>query len=260
MARAQRLAFTVLLLLGPLAAPGGERELWMVWQRHMASPDDHAGVVDACRGYAATLPQDTFLPVIHGIEAWHLLRAGRAAEGIRVLTPYLNRAESPLEKGGQRLARAWVTRLQREWVVDALQAHYRLEICYPQDLDSLPDAESLPRTDAWGTPWRYRLTGFQDVPGFRDQKYKLESVSIQPPHDVAAALAVPYGDRMVARPVRVPQSQTLLKLETMAPEGTKDAVVSQAGESVDGIYIAHVGRNLVVLCDSLHWKVLPWKP
>ncbi len=250
----------VLLLLMPLVALGGERELWSLWQKHQAAPEDHAVVVKACRAYAAANPNDPFLPVVHGIEAWRLLRAEQLQDGVRRLSPYLKDQDDALGRGAQRLSRAWITRLQRERVVKALQHYYREEVRYPPDLQTLiaypdlPGAAKLPLQDAWQKPWRYRLVGFDGVPGFRDQKYELESSSIQSPFDLDDALSLTYAKQIVAQATRVSRTAPVVKLET-----PKETTISEVGKTVGGLYIAYAGKDIVILCDTLHWKVLPWK-
>ena len=76
-------------------------------------------------------------------------------------------------------------------------------------------------------------------------------------------MALPYARQITARVARVPrtdQGETLVKLEIPRPGGTPEYAITQAGETVEGLYVAYAGPNLVILCDTLHWKVLTWQP
>lgn len=263
------LLIAVLVLLSPGSTSAGEREIWKLWQIHLEGLDQHPAVVKACRNYTAAYPSDAFLPVVQSIEAWHLLHAGKKSDAIRLLSQQLKSGDEPLARGAQRVARGWVTRLQRERVVDALQHFYRKEVRYPVKLEALktypglPAAEKLPTMDAWGKPWRYRLAGFEGVPGFRDQKYTLESTFADPPWEMAAALAAPYAHQMnvtaapVARNTR--ESVSTVKLEFLDGEAQSKTAVGQVGGTVENLTVAYAGKGLVILCDTLHWKILTWK-
>jgi hypothetical protein len=257
------------LLLAPQVASGGERELWSLWKKHMAELDDHAGMVSACRKYASALPGDPFLPVVRSLETWHLLSSEQTDEAVRLLSSQLKSGDDTLDWGAQRVARGWFTRLQRERMVDALQYYYRKEVRYPEKLEELvaypglPGAKNLPLNDAWDRPWRYRLVGFKAVSGFRDQKYKLESNSIQPPLDTAGALARPYAEGFHVEPSRVagnaPQEKAVVKLEFLEGANKGKSSVGQVGEDIEGLTVAYAGKGLVVLCNSMHWKIITWK-
>lgn len=257
----------VAILLAPTLTLGGERELLQLWNSHMAGADNHAAVVGACRHYVAARPKDPFVPVVHGIEAWHLLRAGRVENAEKRLAPYPASGADPLAEGANRLARAWTTRMLRDDLVEALQFYYRREVRYPPDLETLatypgvPDATTVPLADLWMRKWRYRLTGFQGVPGFRDQKYELESVSIQPPSDLAAALAFPYAEQIDVKPAPLTINSgdvPVTKFERVTRAQGKEVIVIPTGSEVDGLFLAYAGREFVIVCDTLHWKVLEW--
>ena len=55
------------VVLVPMISAGGERELWALGKQHLGALEDHAGMVDACRAYAAAGPQDPFLPVARAL-------------------------------------------------------------------------------------------------------------------------------------------------------------------------------------------------
>ena len=265
--RAQQRILAVALLLAPTWANGGEREMLQLWDTHMASPGNHGALVSACRQYVAAQPNDPFVPVVHGIEAWHLLRAGQTEIGKMRLAPYLDSGDGPVQEGARRLARAWTTRILREDVVEALQCYYRKEVRYPPDLETLaaypglPHAETFPYADLWMRKWRYHLVGFERVPGFMDQKYELDSASIQPPSDLASALALPYATRIDVKPAPLTINSRgipVTKFERVTAAQKKEVLVIPTGEEAGGIFLAYAGRQFIIVCDSLHWKVMAW--
>lgn len=258
------------LFLVPVICFGGENELLLLWKKHISETTNHSAMVNACRHYAAELPNDPLLPVVRGIEAWHMMSDGKKEEAARLLSPQLNGGPDALARGAERVARGWITRLQSERVVDALKYYYRKEVRYPTVLKELvsypglPGADQLPLKDAWGRAWRYRLIGFEGVPGFQDQKYSLESGSIQPPLNPAAALALPYAEQINVHPSRVagsgaPGDSPVVKLEFLDGANKGQSAIGQLGEEVAGITVAYAGEFLVVLGDSLHWKIVAWK-
>jgi hypothetical protein len=259
-----------LWLAGACAAlANDERALWELWQTHTRLPDQPATVVAACRAYVSERPDDRFVPVAQGIEAWHLLRARQTATAVERLELHLDAGPGEVAGGARRLARAWLTRLDRDRLVNALQAYYREEVRYPASMEALfnhPGVEGpgdLPRTDRWEAPWRYRLVGYEGVPGFRDQRYLLESPVLAGRSDFATALEAGYASRMPLRPTRVTAARgsgkgTTVRFEPTRPgeSGSGPVVLSVGGQAQD-VYLAYLGSSLVVVCDDLHWAVYP---
>lgn len=257
----------VLAWIAPGRAAGEERELWSLWNRHMADPANHADLVAACRSYAQELPQDSFLPVVRSLEAWHLLADGKHVEAARIFSTQLEKGGTPVEQAARHLARSWVTRIQHDLWVNALQSYYRKEVRYPDRLEEvtahprLPGADKLPLKDAWGRSWRYLPASFNGVEGFRGQKYTLECGSMPPPLTVADALKLPYaeGIQIQAKPVAGgAPGKSAVKLEILEGPGQGKTALGQVGQTVEGITVAHAGSNLVVLNDNLHWRIVTW--
>lgn len=263
-----RWLMTAVVALAPLVSFGGERELWFLWNKHLKDVEDHAGILQTCQAYATKFPEDPLLPVVRSLEAWHLLSEGKSGDALKRFATQLAGGPSGLERGVQRVARSWVTRLQQEQLVDALQYYYKKEVGYPERLEKLvsypglPGAGRLPMKDAWNVSWRYRLVGFKGVPGFRDQKYELGSNSLPDSWDTAEALTIPYASRIHAQPVRskdrgVPGVQ-VIKLNFTSGEKKGQTILGQVGEEVEGLTVAYAGKDLVILCDALHWNILLW--
>ncbi len=123
----------------------------------------------------------------------------------------------------------------------------------------MPSAKTAPWKDAWAKPWHYELVGFEKVAGFDDQKYKLESVSIPPPSDLATALALPYGQALQIQAKPMDGSGTgspVIQIKFLEGPKKGKLAMGQAGSDVDGLSIAHASRGLVIVCDTLHWKLI----
>jgi hypothetical protein len=246
-------AFFVLLLL---SAPAQDEDaLQDLWKQHLASPDDHGTLLKSCQEFTTAHASDPFLPVVRGLEEWHLLRANRQPEALQMIAQDLALPPGPITGGAQRLALAWTSRLDREQVAAALQTWYRKEVAFPKTLDQVKPLASFPATDRFGKPWNYKLTGFAKVPGFADQKYSLESTVLGDVSDFKEALKLPYASRITAVPVQV-----------LAPEGGAptvkfkmgaSAALIAVGQGAGDLYVAYVGAHLIVLCDYTHWKILP---
>ena len=54
------------LFLVPVICFGGENELLLLWKKHISETTNHSAMVNACRHYAAELPNDPLLPVVRG--------------------------------------------------------------------------------------------------------------------------------------------------------------------------------------------------
>lgn len=247
----------------------GERELWFFWNKHIKEVDDHQAVIQTCLAYASKFPQDPFLPLVQSIEAWHLLSRGKTDEAWKKFNSQLAGGESGLESAVQRVARGWITRLQQGQLRDALQIYYKKEVRYPERLDKLAShpgisaSDQLPLKDAWNVSWNYKLVGFKGVAGFRDQKYELKSNSLLDGLGVQEALAVPYASGIHAEPSRVARGGApgipVVQLNFTRGAKSGQRILGQVGREVEGLTVAYAGKDLVVLCDALHWSVLTWK-
>lgn len=257
-----RAVFLCIALFAASVHAANEAALLELWKQHVATPDDHEAVIKACDGFLAANPADPLLPVVHGIEAWHKLRAGRTQEALRLIVPYLSAAPGPVNDGGRMLAMGWMTRLDREKVVAALQLYYRKEVAYPKTLEPLGTETNIPidarppLTDRFGSPWAYRLVGFARAAGFTNQKYSLQSPMLGDLSDFKTALKIPYGSRINAVPVQVlPAGSTVAVKFNLGGKGGVAAV--GLGQNANDLHLAYVGSQIVVVCDYTHWKIFP---
>ena len=242
-------------LPGWTAAAAEEEALLQLWKSHVALPDDHAATIKACRDFAGAHAADPLLPVVRGLEAWHHWRAGRQVDALQMMAADLSAPPGAVNDGARRLAMGWITRVDREQLAGALQAHYRKQVAYPKTLDQLPaEARSSPH-DRFGKPWNYRLTGFAKLKGFTDQKYSLESVVLGDTSDLKTALKLPYAARLSAVPSQVLAGPSDLPAVKFNVAGS--AAVVGLGQAAGHLFLAFVGTHAVVVCDYTHWKVFP---
>lgn len=253
------LLFAIVLVSSARAA--NETALLELWQQHTATPEAHEEVISACRSFATANAGDPLLPVVQGIEAWHHLRAGRSADGLRLMEPHLTAPAGPITDAARALARGWFTRFDREKVTGSLQAYYRKAVAFPKTLDQLANDPKLPAdarppgTDRFGKPWNYRLTGFKTVSGFGDQKYALQSDALSDLSDLKAALKIPYASRIQMTPVQIvpgPGNTVAVKLS-----GKSGPAIIGVGQGAGALQVAFAGAQIVVLCDHAHWKIFP---
>lgn len=262
---------------GARAAEPNERGLWQLWYQHTTNAPDNEALLTACKTFADPKVFNPLAPVAHSMAAWDLLRLDRKADAAALLTAQLATTDTPLKNGAANLARAWLTRLDRERLRVALQFYYRREVRYPASLNDLfayaplPKNAVLPKTDRWGSSWRYALTGFKTMPGLMDQRFSLASARLEKSSDLAEALAVPYSGRMRVKPVRMlsaaPGSEVveviLLSGAPPAPDADpqkpagKTVAVALNSTTAEGMTLVYVGKLILILHDSDHWMLLP---
>jgi len=253
---------------------GDERALWEVWKLHQDAPDDHEAVAAACEEFVKTHTRDPFIGVADTLGAWHLIKAKRYADGIKILAKYTDRPNDSLSRAANMVASSWLTRIDRERIKIALQFYYRREIGYPRNLKELAAYEALPKKlafrekDWWDNPWDYRLVGFKRIPNLLNQKYRLRSSKLGEGSDLAEALALPYGSEIRVRPLAVNSALRhgleLIEMEIL-PEADENATADTsrrpktamvgAGTMTEGVFLAHIGEKILIVCDRCHWKL-----
>lgn len=262
--------FILATMLFGLAVPVGyaqgadERAFWLVWQKHTENLEKHAEAVAACREFERQAPDDPLAVVVRQFAAWHLLKLGKSAEARTILAPSVTGRATAFHRVADDVARAWLTRLDR----DALQAHlrqtYLRDVAFPVSLDALaapPGAERPPLVDRWGKPWAYRLVGFKHLKGFDNQKYELQSQRLGSSSDLAKVLAMPYAGRITLRPVKLVSSasgSTLVQFADDAASGpaAKKPIQMRIGSRCGWIVFAYMGEHIILLADEDHWKAV----
>jgi hypothetical protein len=238
------------------SAPPDERSLWLLWCEHTNAVNDHVAVASACSEFQARLPRDPLSVVARGCGAWHQLKVGRTNEAVALFEAML--AVPPggtaLQLAGAEMARGWLTRLDREVVRRALKTVYLRDVEFPASLEPLKalKLKEMPAfADRWGTPWSYRLSGA--IKGLEKQQYRLESTHLESTSDLTKELAVPYASRIHFEPLgAVPGSTDVFEFTS----ARRKSILLQVGRQMDGITIAYLGVNLLVMTDGSHWRVL----
>ena len=257
------------------AAEPNERALWQLWCQHSTNALDHEALLASCQAFTNQNPSDPFVLVGQTMEVWNLLHLGRQTEAAAILTHHLEKTGTPLANGASYLAKSWMTRIDRDRVKAALQFYYRREVRYPRSLDELfayaplPQALAPPRQDQWGQDWRYVLVGFKALPGLLDQKYGISSSRLGEGSDLAEALAVPYGGLIRVRATRMLSStpgneivEWMIARPPAAAAGKEKAkpaertVALGVNSTAEGVFVAYVGRTILIVYDDNHWKLL----
>jgi hypothetical protein len=234
-----------------------ERGLWQLWAASTNAAGEHASVVTACGDFRTQTPQDPFVVVVTGLEAWQLLKMGSTQKAISLFESMLTVPENAtyLQIAGAEMARVWLTRIDRDQVQAGLKKIYVRDIAFPVTLESLKSlrvAPIPPLNDRWGKPWSYRLES--SIKGMDSQHYVLESTRLGARTDLATALAQPYAGQIKLEPARLlPVSTDTVEFTTR--DGTHAFL--QAGGKSDGVTVAYLGVNLIVMADESHWRISP---
>ncbi len=252
-------AGAVAVVIGHAETPASdENGLWQVWAAHANVAADHAVVARACEAFRSKTPGDPLAVVAQGLECWHLLKAGKTNEAARLLEPMAALTGDALPKAGAEMARAWLTRLDRESVRAALKRVYLRDIEYPVSLEAiktLKKASMPPLVDRWDKAWEYKAVDLPTIKGAVRQRYVLESSRLKADSDLAQALAVPYASRITIQPMRVSGVGDVDTVEFVST--TRKSGVLMVGGDMENVTFAFVGKNIIVLADRDHWRVVP---
>ncbi len=244
----------------PRATEAEENVLRQLWQRHQTNTTEHAHITEICARIEARYPDFAFLPIVRSIAAWHYLQEGRIDESANLWLRIENDASrDPMGRAALRMARTWLTRIDREHVRKALRKVYSENVRYPRNLEPLREMDARqqpPLADRWGDPWRYEWTQFRFLNVSEGQHYRLESTNIRTTSDLHEALNIGYGDGLTLRPVRLlgfaSDRQTLEFTTTTTPA---ESVTLAQGASYQGQSLVYVGSQIVILADTDHWGI-----
>lgn len=269
----------LLLARAPAAAEPNERAVWILWHQHATNTPDYAALLTACQAFTNQNASDPLAPVVRVMAAWDLLQLDRKAEAVASLSRLAGRTGSRIDEAASSLANAWLTRLDRERLKAALQFYYRREVRYPRTIDELLTYKGLPkelmppREDRFEMAWRYSLVGYKSIPGLLDQKYELSATRLGKGSDLAEALAVPYGSLLRIKPLRMLSSKPggeivewmILPASSGAPEtepaqATGPTMALGLDSTAEGMSVACIGRSIVIVYDTYHWKVFARPP
>ncbi len=239
------------------SAKPDERGLWNVWCAGTNSAFQASEVVEACKGFKAASPKDPLTVVVAGFEAWHHLKQGNSGAAVPLFNSMLVVKEpaTSLQKAADKMARIWLTRIDRELVVRGLKEIYVRDIEFPASLEALKvlkSAAQIPVTDRWGKPWEYRLAS--SIKGMAAQRYVLESSVLGVHSTLEKVLALPYAGGLQLQPMRLVANVTDT-VEFRTADG--QSVLRQLGIESSRISLVYLGANIMVLTDGNHWSVVP---
>jgi len=263
-----------------------ERGLTSVWRQHVGNPDDHTRIVHLCALFKSRNPDDHLLAVGESLAAWHLLKLGQTNAAVKAFEVIAADEEKGdhLRAAARNMARAWLTRIDREKTKRVLRKIYLEEVEYPASLDdltNLPEGERPPLTDRWGKRWSYELVGFKYIRAAKAQRYKLHSTSLGDSSDLARALAASYASgidlvptklitsprpavEFGARPLddglRGPSDLRRRRSQKQATVRVRGKTRITLGQEIDGIRLAYIGRTSIILANRDHWLILPKPP
>ena len=263
----QRLALGAALVLIGLQGAFGANEAGFLelWKNHERDPSRHEELIAQSRKFFEANPGDPLRDAAKSLEAWHLLVAGKDAEAWPI---FESQAAQP-GAAAARVAKGWLSRREMQKVAASLKLFYREEIGFPKELaeisthPKIPANYRPPATDAFGTPWKYSLSSFENLPGFEsfgNQKYSLECVELGPLSDLKESLKLRYADQIKIKPVGIqpgPGGGTIVNFQAADSKGV---MMMGDGQVAKGIQLAYVGQGILVVCDATHWKVFSFKP
>jgi len=262
----QRLALGAALVLIGLQGAFGANEAGFLelWKNHERDPSRHEDLIAQCRKFFEANPSDPLRDAAKSLEAWHLLAAGKDAEAWPIFE-----SQAGSQSAAARVAKGWLSRREMQKVAASLKLFYREEIGFPKELAEISTHPKIPAeahpspTDAFGTPWKYSLSGFENLPGFEsfgNQKYSLECVELGPLSDLKESLKLRYADQIKIKPVGIqpgPGGGTIVNFQAADSKGV---MMMGEGQVAKGIQLAYVGQGILVVCDATHWKVFSFKP
>jgi len=257
----QRLALGAALVLIGLQGAFGANEAGFLelWKNHERDPSRHDDLVAQCRKFFEANPGDPLRDAAKSLEAWHLLAAGKDAEAWPIFE-----SQAGSQSAAARVAKGWLSRREMQKVAASLKLFYREEIGFPKELaeisthPKIPANYRPPATDAFGTPWKYSLSGFENLPGFEsfgNQKYSLECVELGPLSDLKESLKLRYADQIKIKPVGIQPGPGGGSVVNFQAADSKGMMMMGEGQVAKGIQLAYVGQGILVVCDATHWKV-----
>lgn len=252
-------------LLRASAAPD-EDAFIPLWSLHRQTPDQHEAVVTACREAAQQRAADgaprlgRYLPVARTLEGWRLLKLARTNEAVAAFESVLTSqpASDAIARAADTLARRWLSRLDREAVVAALQAYHRENVEFPTDLTAFapwPPARQPPLRDRLGQPWSYRLASFKRLKTVSRQQYTLFSSAIGAETSaLAAALRLPYPAPPIAFVPRNAAAPALVEFRIGAAPAVQTAILQEGDCAANLRFVALDSQTrFVLLCADDFW-------
>ena len=161
-----------------------------VWREHRALTNDHDRAITVFREALARRNADgsaalgRYAPIVQTLEGWRWVAKRNTAEAERAFTAALMTSGSrdAAANAADWVARRWLTRLDRERVVEALKAYYGSNVIYPDTLaglSTLPPDKQPPKTDRFGKAWQYSPAAMRRIRVGANQTYTLTSAELK---------------------------------------------------------------------------------
>jgi hypothetical protein len=259
-----RRAAAILLLLTACAAPAladkpDETAIQALWDSQQKDPGNHAQITQDAAAFEQHFPSSPLVPVARGLGAWHLLESGDLDGAKHLLEKMASSSADPVAAIGADMARQWLTRLDREQVVAALQKVYAEDLEYPDSLNAvstLPPEFRPPMTDRWGASWVYSPTSFKKLDIGDRQTFTLESSKLDSNSDLKKTLALPYGSGFTFKPAKVMPSIGGKAVIMFQDASGKTETISE-GAAGNDLGLAYLGDNILILSNGDYWSIQP---
>ncbi len=236
-----------------------ERMLRELWQQHQTNVTAHALITDMCARIEAQHPRCFFMPVVRSLAAWHYLQDGNIVDARRLLLKLESDvSDDSVKRAGRRMARTWLTRLDREEIRQTLLEFYATNVKYPETLDLLraQNADRRPLLkDRWNDPWIYEWTQFRFLALKPGQRYRLESRNISNTSDLREALSLAYGAGFDLEPRRITGGGDRAVVEFTYAAAPDEPVLLSPGASYRGQFLVYIGDEILILANADHWGI-----
>lgn len=206
------------------------------WGAHARSPQDHKSVIEACQSVmdkSSTLGD--FLPAVKTLAAWHLLASGNKADAVRIFESALtaDKADKPIARYADTMARRWLSRIDHEAIEKALKTYYADNVEYPSSLApllNLPKDKAPPKADRFGDPWVYKTEGLGKLKIAANQRYTLSSKNVGAKSTKLSDVpADSYGKKSASIVARKSVSPLSVEFETVTEAGPQRGVATESG-------------------------------
>ena len=236
-----------------------ETALQALWDSQQKDPANHTAIARDAAAFEQHFPGSPLVPVARGLGAWHLLESGDFDGAKVVLEKMASAGADPVGAIGADMARRWLTRLDREQVVTALQKVYAEDVEYPETLSAvsaLPAEYRPPLADRWGVAWSYAPASFKKLQTGERQTFTLESSKLGALSDLKQTLALPYGAGFTFKPAKVMPQIGGKAVITFQDAGGRSETLSE-GSAGNDLGLAYMGDGVLILSSGDYWSIQP---
>jgi len=233
--------------------------LWAAHQGKQQASVNYTSQAQDAASFEQRFPASPLVPVARGLAAWDLLQAGDFEAATRLLEKMTAATSDPFAAIGAEMARRWLTRLDREQVVVALQKVYAEDLEYPETLSAvtaLPPQFRPPMTDRWGVAWLYTPAAFKRLNTSDRQTFVLESTKLGATSPLKTALALPYGAGFTFTAANIRPSIGGKAVITFRSTDGRTDTLSEGAAATD-LAFAYLGDDILILSSGDYWSLQP---